>query len=57
MKAKDINIANVVHNCTLNVKVTGLKKFGIRLKVGGWIIKLGCKVIGCGIKWEDDSNG
>ncbi len=54
MMAHCVNAKKAGRGITLGVKMTGVKKYVVRLKIGVWLIKMGCKVIGCNVHIESD---
>ena len=51
MKAEEsINANKVVKGMTMDIKITGMKTLAVKLKIGLWLIKMGCRVIGCKCK-------
>lgn len=54
MKPVPISINKAVKDMTLHVKITGQLVFPVRLRVGVWLLRLGCKVIGCNIVLKQD---
>lgn len=42
-----------INTITINLKVAGLRRFKLRMKVAGWIIGLAAKVGGFNLTWED----
>ena len=55
MRVHRINVKEAAKRMMLDVKVTGVKVFAIRCKVGLWLIRMGCKVIGCNVRVGDDA--
>ena len=49
---KEVNINHVVRNTVLNVTITGVRRFKIRLFIGAQLIKLAALILGCNIQME-----
>ena len=48
MKTKPININKEMEKFTLDIEITGVKEFGIRLRVAFWLMRLAGHIIGVG---------
>lgn len=55
MKTTPIDVNKCMKDFTLNIKIKGMPRLKVRMTIGLWLIKLGCKVIGCKVKVEDES--
>lgn len=51
MKRK-IDVNTVVKNIVLEIKMTGIVRFKIRLFFAAWLIKLAVWILGCEIQFE-----
>lgn len=45
-----VNMADAMRRVTISVKITGARSAKIRMAIGVRMIKLGARVIGCGIE-------
>lgn len=56
MKISPINAADMVKNTTLvvNVKLKGVKRFKIRIKIATLLLRIAALVLNCGIKIEEE---
>jgi len=50
MAAAVINVRELTSRITLTVR--GLKSFGVRMKIAGWLFRLGAWVAGVGIRFD-----
>ena len=49
-----VDMSDVSKNCVLEVKITGVKKFRLRLKTAILIFKFGAWIAGMGIEISED---
>lgn len=47
-----IPIGSITKNITLDVEIAGYRGWLVRLKVAMWLIGLGCRVAGLGVKFN-----
>ena len=47
--------SQIMQALTLNITVTGMRGLAVRIWAGRWLIRLAARVMGCGIKIEDES--
>lgn len=46
--------SDLAKDLTVNVRITGMRRFRFRLAIARWLIWLACKVAGCGLHVEDE---
>lgn len=54
MASADMNVpmSDVMKQCTVNVRLTGVRVWRVRLWIGCKLIKLASLVMGCGIRMD-----
>jgi hypothetical protein len=52
MKVETLNSSDLMKNLTLNVKITGMKLFVVKLYIAKWLIYLAARVLGTGLTIE-----
>lgn len=48
-----VDMREAVRDITVTVKLTHVKEVTWRLRAGLWLVKLGIRISGLGVKWED----
>ena len=54
MKVTPIHVNEALKNSTIIIKIKGVGQFKARLRIAKWLIMLACRILKCGLKWEDD---
>ena len=52
MKVKPFKATELVNDITLVVTITGMAEHKIRVAIGAWFIRIGARIIGCGVNIE-----
>lgn len=55
MRAQPIGMGDVIRDAklTVEIKLTGVRWFKVRLFIGAAFIKLGARIIGCELEFKD----
>lgn len=46
-----VNLRDLTQKITLTVR--GVKSFGVRMRIAGWLFRIGARVAGVGIRFDD----
>lgn len=47
-----IPITELAKTVVMTVNISGVKSWRVRLKIGMWLVAIGCRIIGCQMKVE-----